>query len=262
VTIELPMTISAPNGSVRDDILRLARNTTVRGPLVSCLMVSRGRRFPALFAIDCYRRQTYANRELVIVTGGQNTEVGALVRELDDPTIRYIEAEPRSLGELRNTSVAHARGLLVCHWDDDDFSHADRIALQVAALGVTEARACVLSRLLLWWPARQVLRLTTSRLWEGSILADRAVVPIYPAWPREEDLYIVTAMTGLYEVVSLDCPNAYCYIVHGKNTNKDAHFEGIIRQSSSLPDFVDYNASLRLMENVFPFKAYESEAGK
>ena len=37
-------------------------------PLISCLMVSRGDVFPAQLAIHCYRKQTYPNRELVIVS--------------------------------------------------------------------------------------------------------------------------------------------------------------------------------------------------
>jgi hypothetical protein len=37
-------------------------------PLVSCLMVTRGDRRTLSHALECYRRQLYANRELVVVT--------------------------------------------------------------------------------------------------------------------------------------------------------------------------------------------------
>ena len=46
-------------------------------PLISCLMVSRGTLFPAQHAIQCFRLQTYPNRELVIVCDAPDSELQA-----------------------------------------------------------------------------------------------------------------------------------------------------------------------------------------
>lgn len=51
-------------------------------------MVTRGRAIPAQFAIDCFRRQTWPNRELVIVCGTPDSELPDFLATLGDPTIR------------------------------------------------------------------------------------------------------------------------------------------------------------------------------
>src|SRR5689334_1924636 len=81
---------------------------SVRGPLVSCLMVSRGDRPAVEEAILGYQRQTYDNRELVIVTSAMDNLIEPLLAKLEDPSIRFHLASPATLGELRNVSVGCA----------------------------------------------------------------------------------------------------------------------------------------------------------
>src|ERR1700712_2567645 len=131
------MKVSAPYVPALERTLRLRAGQVVEGPSVSCLMVSRGDAAPAAVAIECYRRQGYANRELVIVTAAKDSGVGRLVAGIGDPTIRYFEVEDRTLGELRNFSVAKSAGQFVCHWDDDDVYHADRPGGEMGAVVAT-----------------------------------------------------------------------------------------------------------------------------
>ncbi len=117
-------------------------------PLVSCLMVTRGRLFPARFAVDCFRAQGWASRELVLVCDAPGTAIEAYCRELGDERIRlvYPSTPAASLGELRNLSLEAARGDWVCQWDDDDLYHPDRIALGMQALLALGADAMFLQR--------------------------------------------------------------------------------------------------------------------
>src|SRR6185369_8010828 len=94
--------ILAPGQPGRPGTIALPQPLPTAGPLISCLMVTRGGRFPAAFAIECFRRQNYADRELVIVCDTPGSAVAALVAELGDPRIRYIEATAAPLGALRN----------------------------------------------------------------------------------------------------------------------------------------------------------------
>lgn len=258
MTLAIPSSIAVPGQPTRDEVLRIPPDLPVEGPLVSCLMVSRGNRFPASFAIQCYREQSYVNRELVIVTAQRDSEVGALVREIGDDTIRYMEVEPKTLGELRNSSVAHARGEFVCNWDDDDLSHKHRVALQMAGLRATGARACFVEQVLLWWPARQLLRMSKPRMWEASMMARRTVLPAYPALTREEDLFVVNGIAQLHKVVLMRLPYCYCYIVHGGNTCDAAHFEAMYRGTSSVPGTSDYAEGLFKVSSRFPLAEYEA----
>ena len=48
-----------------------------RQPLVSCLMVTRGRLFPARFAVDAFRSKTWPERELALVCDAPGTPIEA-----------------------------------------------------------------------------------------------------------------------------------------------------------------------------------------
>jgi glycosyltransferase involved in cell wall biosynthesis len=69
-----------------------------------------GRESMARRALDCYARQTYEPRELVIDDG------------------------PGCVGLKRNRANARAKGTIVAHWDDDDWSAPERLEDQVARL--------------------------------------------------------------------------------------------------------------------------------
>jgi len=100
-------------------------------PLVTCLCLTRNRRAWLPLAINYYQWQSYAERELLILSSGKS--VFDLIP--DDPSIRLIEIEDgRKIGELRNLGVQLSLGDLVAHWDDDDYSAPDRIHDQVSRL--------------------------------------------------------------------------------------------------------------------------------
>lgn len=256
MTFELPLRTRSPDGSTRHEGLAFDQGVVIDGPLVSCLMVSRGDLFPAEHAIRCYREQSYANRELVIVTAARGSAVGLLVAALQDPSIRYVEIAAPTLGELRNASVAHARGSLIAHWDDDDLHHPDRLAVQIAAITTTGAKACFLERILLWWPARRLLKTGHARMWEGSMIAQRAIVPVYPALPREEDLFVADAIARLHRITALDWARGYCYAVHGANTNQPPHFDYLFGEATPIEGAEDYDAAMTLIGGFMPIRNY------
>lgn len=100
-------------------------------PLVTCLCLTRNRREWLPRAIECFRLQTYATRELVIVADGE--AVKDLVPE--DSRIRLLLCPSgTTVGAKRNLGCASARGELIAHWDDDDWSAADRLDHQVGLL--------------------------------------------------------------------------------------------------------------------------------
>ena len=80
------------------------RRNTIGSGLVSCLMVTRDRYRFARLAIEAFRRQTYAERELVVVQDGADTRLIEEIEEAGDPIIRAIRppTDGLSLGALRN----------------------------------------------------------------------------------------------------------------------------------------------------------------
>ena len=154
-------------------------------PLVSCLMVTRGNIELMRYSLACYQRQTYANRELVVVPEPQAAEkVRAFIATQESLNVTVLVAPPGlTLGERRNLATVHARGAILVTWDDDDLSDPRRLDIAVQVLRQTGAAAAFLARLLVWWPQRKVAAISSRRLWEQSIAAWRSYLPSYPALP-------------------------------------------------------------------------------
>ena len=119
-----------------------------RPPTVSCLMVTADRPILAQRAILAYQQQTYPDKELVVLDNGE-APIQHLLADLPDKEVRYqyVEKEPGTwIGALRNQSLDLATGdLIVPQWDDDDWSHPERLDRQVAFLQRHELDACTLA---------------------------------------------------------------------------------------------------------------------
>jgi O-antigen biosynthesis protein len=114
-----------------------------RAPLVSCVMPTRNRAEFALHAVELFRRQDYAERELLVVDDGDDD----LERRLpEDERIRYMRA-PRgeSIGAKRNRAIEQARGTFVAQWDDDDWYGPARLSVQLAPLVAGRAELTALT---------------------------------------------------------------------------------------------------------------------
>lgn len=231
-------------------------------PLISCLMVTKGRRALVEFAIESFTRQTYPMRELVIVAdaveGPEDDALDRLVQGMGRPDIRLIRvAGPRrTLGELRNVAVDHAAGRYVCQWDDDDLYDPRRLEIQHLALVQTKARACLLGRWMMWWPAEERLAVSCERDWEGSLLCEKAVMPRYPHLRRGEDTPVVERLRRTVRFVRLDLPALYTYVVHGDNTFDKNHFEHHWAVATARVSGERCRAALDQMAKRLPVKAY------
>jgi hypothetical protein len=131
----LRMGITAPDEPVPAPV-PVARNTSrvihpvpTSEPLVSCIMPTCDRRLFVARAIRYFLEQDYPNRELVVVDDGADC-VADLIPT--DPWIRYVRLPSRrTIGVKRNLGCEQARGELVVHWDDDDWSAPRRLSYQV-----------------------------------------------------------------------------------------------------------------------------------
>lgn len=126
-------------------------------PFVTCIMPTADRRPFVAQAIRYFLAQDYPARELVIMDDGADP-----VRDQvpGDPNIRYSYVSGRQpVGRKRNIACEQARGDLIVHWDDDDWSAPSRLREQVGTLISTGADICGMSRLLLFAP-------TENRAWE------------------------------------------------------------------------------------------------
>jgi hypothetical protein len=125
------------------------------GPLVSCICPTYNRppshQHLVEEAIESFLRQTYPNKELILLN-----DCGAQELVCDVPGVRVINVRDRfpSLGDKRNAGVLLSAGELIAPWDDDDISLPWRLSLLVERLG----QADYLNSDKCWWMDSNKLR--------------------------------------------------------------------------------------------------------
>ena len=251
-------------GGVLDEGLtaRLAASSEIQ-PLVSCLMVTGQRRDLAALAILAFRRQTYENRELVVIDDS-GLELPAEVRADDDGgRIRWISLPPENkpLGTLRNLALAEARGELLCQWDDDDLSAPGRLERQAHAFRASGADACGLHRVQLWWPAQDRFALSPTRIWECALMWRRGAITAYPELRSGEDTPPVLALAAKGRVLVMDAPQLYTYVCHGRNTFSAEHWEKLWTGGSHWLEGAECRVKLRIMQPAIPLNEYLGALG-
>jgi predicted O-methyltransferase YrrM len=196
------------------------------GPLVSCIMPTADRRRFVAQAIAYFAKQTYTNRELLILDDGIDS-VADLVAP--DPRIRYLRLPRKiSIGAKHNLACEMAKGEIIIHWDDDDWMSECRVAYQVGELQSSASLVlCGLSRVIVYEAA-----------------ADRAWEYVYPRherpwvcggsfcyrkqlWERNRFPNISEGADTLYvwglrggSVHTLDDPTFYVAVVHADNSSR------------------------------------------
>lgn len=118
-------------------------------PTVACIMLTADRPEYARRAVEAFRRQTYPAKRLLIYDTGRNSETIDLNWDGGDMHV-FSSARGEEIGLLRNYANRSADADILVHWDDDDYSHPNRIAEQVALLQSSGAEAVGYREILFW----------------------------------------------------------------------------------------------------------------
>jgi len=100
--------------------------------LVSCILPTRNRGHLIGVALASYAAQDWQHRELIVVDDG-STPVGDMLKGLPNVTYAHLPPQP-TLSHKRNLAIRLARGEVICHFDDDDWSAPGRIRDQAERL--------------------------------------------------------------------------------------------------------------------------------
>jgi glycosyltransferase involved in cell wall biosynthesis len=203
-------------------------------PLVSCIMPTANRPDFVRQAIGYFQRQSYANRELIIVDDEKNPEIARyLDQELaGDARIRYVTmGVGRSIGAKRNHACELARGSIIAQWDDDDWYGPGRLAAQVAPLLAGEAEICGLATGLIFdlshwefWSCTPELhrRIFEGDVHGGTLVFQRRVwerLARYPDRSLAEDAYFLRqAMRRGARLCRLPNDDHFIYVRHAQNS--------------------------------------------
>ncbi|MDA9682197.1 glycosyltransferase family 2 protein [bacterium] len=203
-------------------------------PLVSALMVTRGKEDFVNRSIISFSKQTWPNKELVIVAESFNN---TSLKLLKSNNIKYqLINQPKllSLGDYRNLSVSHSTGDYVCIWDDDDYYCCNRITAMMSIIKAAQCDIVFNEQIYIWWEERSILFLTSRRCWEGSMLAKRSCMGVYPSTQKGEDTFTSHNMMLHHKTALIQEPSLYCYTVNGKNTCNNDHFQHLLNTSSCI----------------------------
>lgn len=203
-------------------------------PLVSGLCVTRKRTKMLRRAIGDFLRQSYPNKELVIVYDEDDDETRELHRMSKDDRVKFhVNVHGKvPLGALRNQAVRHARGEFVIQWDDDDEYHPDRVLYQMKHCFANGRKASTLERWLIKddvtgkkYMSHARRRAGTEAGWEGSLLAPRNFLTgfPYPSLSKGEDSVVIQELCRRNQIESMKMPHLYTYHLHGKNTYDRDH---------------------------------------
>jgi len=206
-------------------------------PKVSCLTVTANRKNLIRRAIRCFSRQTYPNKELVIVDDGEQN-IEEVLQSLPAKQLKYIKLPKKPgnrLGKLRNKTLREASGTFLAQWDDDDWYHPQRLSIQVQTL-LEGYDACCLSGTLMHLniaPYKQYPYL--GYLPEGvpgSIMHRENKGIRYPNTHKAEDtIYLKEWMEQEYTQLSNIYSHLFIRCYHGSNTWDKKHFLRRIRNN-------------------------------
>lgn len=229
-------------------------------PLVSCLMVTRDRFELARFSVDCFRRQSWPNRELVVLDGSIDDRLRDWIDGLADPSIRWISTRgsTEALGALRNRSIAEARGDVLCIWDDDDLHHPVRVEVALAAMTAAHVPVSCLAHEMLWMIADHRVGVLARRPWpqEGTLIAMKSAGLRYPSMARAEDTPAILDLLLRHQGVLINAPELYVYAIHGGNTWDRAHHHKLWASAADRSEGASVAARLMALGRTYPIEEY------
>ena len=211
-------------------------------PLISCLCVTKNRQKLLKRAIDCFNKQTYENKQFVILCKDDDLETSDLLKSTPQKNIKTViipSSPQKSLGFMRNLAVKHADGDFICIWDDDDWYHPNRISAQFQILKSNKKQGSVLTQILMFDGVRNDAYLSLRRnYWEGSLMCEKILFSEreYDNINRGEDTPLVEYLYDTNKLVQIEnAANLYIYVYHDNNTWDYNHFEELFNCSHELP---------------------------
>lgn len=230
-------------------------------PRVSCLMVTANRPRLMRRAIRCYERQTYPNRELVVVDDGK-TDLAPVLAPLPDDEVVHVTLDPEAdyvLGALRNVALDKASGTYLTQWDDDDWYHRTRLERQAAVLD-DGADACALYGTLMHLDVPEYFHHPYVGLLDdgvpGSIMHRRDSQARYPERARAEDTaYLDHWLERDYRLLPRSASHLFIRCFHGDNTWEQKHF--LTRMRNTPRDAIAYVWYRYVRGNLFRHRRFQ-----
>jgi glycosyltransferase involved in cell wall biosynthesis len=162
--------------------------------------------------INSFNKQTYQNKELIIInnSSSQLSNSNLIINDLD--TIVIDTPVQLSAGMARNYGIQAANGNLIAQFDPEFIWHKNRLSKQLSAILKTESHISVLSKVSSYSFANsQISTYTNSKkAILNTMMFIRPAVD-YPDINKSEELGILERMTNAgMKIVSIDDESLAC----------------------------------------------------
>lgn len=192
-------------------------------PLISCLCITKNEPKLLKISIDCFKKQIYPNKELIVLYENNNSFIDDIKKSYQDDNIKFFEVESdpkKTLGELRNISISLSNGEYISQWDDDDWYSPVRLWEQFYYMKKNNKNGSILKKWLVYDERNNLLyeRERTDLIgWEGSLLFKKSEIKsFYENLPKGEDTGFVKNIEN--QIQPIYYPELYIYRVHYNNT--------------------------------------------
>ncbi|MCP5098671.1 MAG: glycosyltransferase [Chloroflexi bacterium] len=115
-------------------------------PTVSVITPTYNRAHLIREAIDSVLTQTFTDFELIIIDDGSTDNTEAVIKQITDPRLKYLQRENGGASAARNTGLEAATGEWVAFLDSDDLYLPERLALQMARIAEVPTAGLVYGR--------------------------------------------------------------------------------------------------------------------
>lgn len=210
-------------------------------PLISCVCIT-NRRVPFLkMSVSCFLAQSYPNKEMIIISQENDSDTHHYVESLGRENIVLVKVSPPdqlTLGELRNLSLEHSRGGYFCQWDDDDWSHRDRLMVQYNSATTNFFPCTMLMNVLMFDAGRAQAYFSYFRLWDQTIMGKMELFDKckYKPLNKSEDREFSNLLMMESKIFPTIAHNLYIYVYHGNNTWGSDHFNWLFEYAQELPE--------------------------
>lgn len=114
-------------------------------PLVSILIPAYNSEKWIGYTLQSALAQTWPHREIIVVDDGSSDRTLEVARSFEPQGVKVVAQRNQGAPAARNAAYAHSRGDYIQWLDADDLLGADKLALQIAALGAAPSQKLLLS---------------------------------------------------------------------------------------------------------------------
>lgn len=223
---------------------------------ISCLTITQFSRMHLLRkSIWSFAQQVFSSgsKEIILVHHEGKECTNAIMKLLSEYKLegRVIETAISPLGGLRNVSIEHADGDILCQWDDDDFYHPDRLRIQSLPFENNQCMATTLGTQFFWFCDRGELyiRKGGKEGIHGSIMfRNRQGLQYDAAMAKGEDTKLIQALMlqGPAAIHRIDdSPQLFVRTYHGLNTWEFEHHFKHTRQALPVEWLLENETKIR-----------------